>query len=66
MLEGRMEDDNMLGDEIIQEALKSGNDLRDYSNNIEEKLKKVGVKSLILVWYLSGDRNSGSRSSFST
>ena len=31
----------VLGDTVIQEALTSGTDLREYSQKLEDKLKKV-------------------------
>ena len=34
-------EDDFMGDSVIQEALASGTDLRDYSQKLENKLKQV-------------------------
>lgn len=40
----------MMGDAVIQEALTSGTDLREYSQKLEQKLKRVSFFNMIIAF----------------
>ena len=42
MMSSDVGESELLGDSVIQEALTSGTDLREYSHKLDDRLKQVG------------------------
>ena len=50
-MSGEHDSSPAMGDSVIQEALTSGTDLREYSHKLEKRLKRVSLSSILHLCY---------------